>query len=75
MLARGERAAAAAELTRAARGQLPPALTLESRLLLVESCGEAPAGRLVTDRAAERARLEAARRRCAFEAAPGAAPR
>ncbi|MGC3998120.1 MAG: type VI secretion system protein [Anaeromyxobacter sp.] len=71
LAARGERAAAAAELARAVAGPLPPALAVEARLLLAETrCpAEGPdlAGAAFT--AGDRARLDAAARRCAFEAA------
>jgi len=81
---RGEAAAAAAELARAAEGGLPAVLADEARLLLGEArcaSGDTAAGRAVLERclpdaaAAASARIEAALRRCAFEARAGTRPR
>jgi hypothetical protein len=87
---RGELAAAIPELAHAAEGPLPSALSREAAFLLGEArCavgerarGEAALRALLGDgaSAADRARVEEALRRCAFEAAgdstrpPGAAP-
>jgi hypothetical protein len=69
LLARGERAAAGAELASAVAGDLPPAIALEARLALAEArCAPEPASVGILEREADRARLAAARRRCAFEA-------
>ncbi|HVO17694.1 MAG TPA: type VI secretion system protein [Anaeromyxobacter sp.] len=77
LLGRGARAQAAPELARAAAADLPAPLSLEARLLLAEArCDPADAGLLAPlERAgdADRARLEEARRRCAFEAGAGRA--
>jgi hypothetical protein len=76
LLVRGERAAAAAELARALREGLPPLADLEARLSLAEArCDPADApllAPLAEAGEAERARLAAARRRCA--AAAGLTP-
>ena len=71
LIIRGERAAAAPLLARAAAAPLPPLLALEARLSLAEaSCAAAaeplPAG---MGGPADRERLEEAQRRCAFERA------
>jgi len=77
LLGRGERGEAGPELARAAAADLPPPLALEARLLLAESrCDPADAGLLAPlERAgaADRARWEEARRRCAFAAGEGRA--
>lgn len=75
---RGEVAAAAPELSRAAASPLPPTLAAEARLLSAEArcaAGDRAAGaaalealRGTAGAAADRARIEAAVRRCAFEA-------
>jgi hypothetical protein len=79
---RGERAAGADALARALHGGLPPRAEREARLSLAEArCDpdDAPLlAPLAAAGAADRARLAAARRRCAFEAslraASGTAP-
>jgi hypothetical protein len=71
LLQRGERAAAAASLERAAAADLPQTVELEARLSLAEaSCSPADAALLepLSDAGeADRARLAETRRRCAFE--------
>jgi hypothetical protein len=72
LLQRGERTAAAAALSRAARSDLPPLVLLEARLSLAEATcdpGEAaPLSLLAQEGEADLARLAESRRRCAFQA-------
>jgi tetratricopeptide (TPR) repeat protein len=85
LLQRGETAAAVPELERGAAGGLPPDLALEARLLSAEArclSGETGSGAAALARAlaeargaADRVRIEAARRRCAFELERPAASR
>jgi hypothetical protein len=74
LVIRGEREAAAPLLARAAAASLPPLLALEARLSLAEASCPAAALPLpeATGGPADLARLEEARRRCAFEASGGA---
>jgi hypothetical protein len=69
LVIRGERAAAAPLLARAAAAPLPEVLALEARLSLVEASCAAAAEPLPRGLGgpADRLRLEEARRRCAFE--------
>jgi hypothetical protein len=72
LLLRGERAAAAPELARAAAADLPPSVALEARLDLAEARCDPGDSALLAPLAsageADRARLAESRRRCAFEA-------
>ncbi|BDG04924.1 hypothetical protein AMOR_39200 [Anaeromyxobacter oryzae] len=82
LASRGDDAAAAVELARATEGALPPVLEREARLGLGEArcaSGATDAGAATLREllaapqgAADRARVEAALRRCRFDAGPGA---